>query len=728
MASRLALFVLASALAGVLVAGLALPVAGSAGLLARASADSFDSMPGDLTVPPLPQNSRVLAADGSVIATFYEQNRVIVPLEQVALPMREAIVAIEDSRFYEHGGIDLRGTLRAFVNNSSGEQIQGGSTITQQYVKNVLLESALAQDDKEAAEAATERSYARKVRELRYAIALEDQLAKDDILGRYLNIAYFGNGAYGVEAAAQTYFDKPAAELTLPEAALIAGLVKNPAAYDPFDRPQAALERRNVVLARMAELDRVSPEQVAAARATKLGTSRGGVRTGCAASSAPFFCDYVYRSVRNDPVFGATVEDRLRLLFRGGVTIRTTLDPRMQRAAQQALAKRIRKTDKVAGTFPMVEPGTGEIKAMAVSRDYGTGRGKMQNNIAVDVPGGNSRGINPGSTFKAFVAAEALRQGYGLDYRIYAPYQLKDVPPIEGCNGKDIPATDKYNPRNELRDEDDVYTMREAMAKSINTYFIQLEQLVGLCDPPKLVERLRVTRAQDPGQPLPVGGPSWTLGPEPVSPLAMASAYAAFGARGTWCQPVAILSATDRAGQELPVPQGRCEQVLEPEIADAMNELLGGVVDRGSGRAADIGRPQAGKTGTHERRTVWFIGYTPRIAGAVAVYNPDEPEKYELKRVTIGGRYYPYVGGFNMPAPIWGDGMKAALKSVPKTGFVAPEERYVEGTKGPGVLEDPDDGGGAEEIVDRLRERFGDGDRDEDVDRVLERILDRLRD
>ncbi|HSR25642.1 MAG TPA: biosynthetic peptidoglycan transglycosylase, partial [Candidatus Eisenbacteria bacterium] len=215
--SRVALFLGVSALAGVLVAGLVLPVLGSVGLVAKEGANGFEALPGELETPPLPQRSSILAADGTPIATFFFENRVSVPLTDVAPVMRQAIVAIEDSRFYDHGGIDLRGTLRAFVNNQSGENVQGGSTLTQQYVKQVLLESAQSIPDKaariEAQKAATEQSYSRKLRELRYAVALEEKYTKTQILERYLNIAYFGSGAYGVEAAARRYFKTSARNL-----------------------------------------------------------------------------------------------------------------------------------------------------------------------------------------------------------------------------------------------------------------------------------------------------------------------------------------------------------------------------------------------------------------------------------------------------------------------------------------------------------------------------------
>jgi membrane peptidoglycan carboxypeptidase len=253
--THLALFLGVSVLAGVLAAGLVLPVLGSMGLVAKSSADGFDSLPTELKTPPLPERSRLLAADGSLIANFYFENRVSVPLSQVSPLIRQAVVAIEDSRFYEHGGIDLRGTMRAFINNQQGSDVQGGSTLTQQYVKQVLLESAQNIQDRdkriEAQKAATEQSYSRKLRELRYAVSMEEKYTKDQILERYLNIAYFGAGAYGVEAAAHHYFNTDAKKVTLSQAAMLAGIVQQPTAFDPTRNPDRALERRNGVLTRM---------------------------------------------------------------------------------------------------------------------------------------------------------------------------------------------------------------------------------------------------------------------------------------------------------------------------------------------------------------------------------------------------------------------------------------------------------------------------------------------
>ena len=669
--TRLALFLGISVLAGVLVAGLTLPVIGGLGIVARDSADGFESLPAELEIPPLPERSRILAADGSLIATFFYENRVSVPLSDVAPVMRKAVIAIEDSRFYQHGGIDLRGTLRAFINNQSGEDVQGGSTLTQQYVKQVLLEKADAIEDPEqrtiAMREATEQSYSRKLRELRYAVAIEEKYTKSQILERYLNIAYFGAGAYGVEAAARRYFRTSARELTLEQAALLAGIVQQPTAFDPTRNPERALARRNVVLNRMQETGLATPEQVAAATATPLELrEQKRLGNGCNDSKVAFFCDFVLKTILNNEVFGATKDDRVKLLLRGGLTITTTLDRKMQQAAQDAVAAYVDPRDKVASALVSVQPGTGQIRAMAVSRGYGDGKGEIKFNPATDRAYGGSSGFQAGSTFKPFVAAAALEKGYPFSYPIYAPYQA-DIGPVQGCNGETL--TDEWKPFNETTSENGTYTLQTGIEGSINTYFAQLEERVGVCRPWEIATALGMNRAD--GDPLAGPYKSFTLGVDEVSPLSMAEAYASFAARGLHCDSIAILEVTDPSGERLAVPDAACQQAIEPDIADGINELLQGVVERGTGRRAAIGRPAAGKTGTTNRRvSVWFVGYTPELSTAVWAGNPSPPAAgYPLQNRVIGGRYYGDVCGGCLPGPIWAQMMRTALADTPVSSF-----------------------------------------------------------
>src|SRR3954447_7619157 len=465
---HLALFLAVSVLSGVLVAGLVLPVLGGVGLIARKSSDGFEELPAELAIPPLPERSRILASDGSLIANFFFENRVSVPLSSVSPLMRQAVVAIEDSRFYKHGGIDLRGTVRAFVNNQAGDDVQGGSTLTQQYVKQVLLETAQNLPDKAkraaAIKAATEQSYSRKVRELRYAVALEEKYSKQQILERYLNIAYFGSGAYGVEAAARHYFSVSAKDLTLPQAAMLAGIVQQPTAFDPSRNPDRALTRRNTVLGRMAEVGVAKRADVDAAIATKLGLKLRRTGNGCDTSKVPFFCDFVLKTILNDQAFGKSKTERVNLLLRGGLTITTTVDLRIQRDAQAALRNYVHKRDKVASALVTVQPGTGSIKAMAVSRGYGDGKGQIKFNPATDRAYGGSSGFQAGSTCKVFVAAAALEKGYPFSYPILSPYQAS-IGDVQAC-GETL--RDEWKPFNESPSENGTYTLQTGIADSVN--------------------------------------------------------------------------------------------------------------------------------------------------------------------------------------------------------------------------------------------------------------------
>ncbi len=430
------LFVLVSVVSGVLVAGLALPVVGSVGLVARTASDSYQAIPDVLMPPALPQQSILLAADGSRLATFYDENRIVVDIDAIDPQLQKAVVAVEDSRFYEHDGVDLRGTLRALATNSQSGQIQqGGSTLTMQYVKNVLLTAASTEEDRQAAR---EQSVSRKLREWRLATGLEKRWTKQQILEGYLNIAYFGAGAYGAEAASRRYFGTSAAELTLPQAALLAGIVQQPVAFDPLRNPKSAQARRDVVLQRMLDQGYITTAEYGAAVATpiKKTLKPKRLRNGCSETYAPYFCDYVYQVILNDPVFGETPEARESFLKEGGLVIRTTLDPKIQRETQKAVDAAIPRRDpskKVAAAV-FVEPGTGAILAMAQNRSYGveSKRGVTSINYLVDKKYNGTIGLQAGSTFKAFTLIAALEKGLPVSERISATE-------LQGLRGRLVP-------------------------------------------------------------------------------------------------------------------------------------------------------------------------------------------------------------------------------------------------------------------------------------------------
>ena len=668
--TRLGLVVVISLIAGLLTAVAVVPFVGGIGVATRAAFNGYESLPDHLTTPPLPQRTRIVASDGSIIATIYEQNRVEVPLIDIAPVMRQAIVAVEDGRFYQHHGVDPRGVLRAFVGNAGGAGgvTQGGSTLTQQYVKNVFVESAATDADASAARA---RNLGRKLKEMRYAMAIERQLGKDQILERYLNIAYFGAGAYGVEAASRRYFNKPAKDLTLNEAATLAGAVQQPVAYDPLRNPDSSRKRRLQVLGRMVTMGYITQAEATAAGATPTESFLHPSRphNGCTTSYAPFFCDYVYRTLLNDPTFGKTPADRQNFLKVGGYTIKTSLDPVAQKAAQDSAEKHIPQKDrsrKVAA-ITMVRPSTGEIVAMAENRSWGVkGRGFTTYNFNVGVGDGGSIGAQAGSTFKAFTLAAALSSGI-------SPYEVINAPQRATFDGftncSDNTPFAPYTVNNSTGAG--AFNMLQGTAFSINTYFMALELRTGICKPASIAQKLGLYRGD--GTKL-QRVPSFTLGTQEVTPLGMATAYAGFANHGIHCDPIVITQIVDRNGKELPVPSANCKQVIPRRIADSVTTILSQVIDGPlpgrTGAAMSLGRPAAGKTGTvNNSAAVWFVGYTPDLATAVATYDPRGGYGYPMKDGVIGGQYFSQVFGSTLPGPIWRDAMTAALAGTPATPF-----------------------------------------------------------
>ncbi|TDC19688.1 penicillin-binding protein [Streptomyces sp. 8K308] len=669
----IARFLGVSVLSGAVLAGLALPAVGALGLAARGTMEGFDEIPAEMERPPLSQTSTILDAEGNQIAEVSFRNRTVVDLDQMGI-VPQAVVAIEDARFYEHGAVDLQGIIRALTTNlGSGSVEQGASTLTQQYVKNVFVEAA--GDDQEAIAEATQQTGAaglgRKIQEIKYAIQLEQELTKDEILENYLNITYFGQQAYGIEAAAERYFSKSAADLELHEAAMLAGLVQSPSRYDPTVNPETALDRRNVVLQRMADNDAITQEEADAASEQELGLDISEPRTGCttAVDDSGFFCDYVRQEILNNPVFGETEEDRMALWRLGGLTIQTTLDPQAQAAAAEAAREGADETDPVVAAVVQVEPGTGRILSMAQSRPYGVDATQNQTAINLNVSagmGGSVNGFQPGSTFKPFTAAAALENGISPAQTYETDHEMTvEMDRFRNCENQPA-GSGEWEVGNEREDEEGEWDMTSALAESINTYFVLLEEQTGLCDTVEMARSMGVTRGND--EQLPTD-PSATLGAHETTPLMMANAYATFANRGTYCTPIAITSVTNAEGEELEVPESECEAVMSAHTADTINAMLGGVVEDGTGAAVGLtDRDNAGKTGTSdERRNVWFVGYTPEISTAVRVGG--DAELIPMEDITIGGQYFERASGAGVAGPIWRQAMIGALEGVPAGQF-----------------------------------------------------------
>ena len=656
------------ALAGIVTALIVLPVAGGVGLASRNGAQAFSSLPNDLTQVPLPQQNTILDAKGDVLAVLFAQNRIEVPLEQISPLMQQAIIAIEDQRFFNHAGVDFRATLRASISTGSGGQVQGGSTITQQYVKQILLTAATTKEEQEAATAV---SINRKLREARYAIGLENKLTKKEILAGYLNIAYFGAGSYGVEIASKRYFSKSASELTLTQAATLAGLVQNPSRFDPTQYPERAQSRRDLVLKAMEKSGYITAEQADAAIAVpvSLDLNPTELPNGCTTSAAPFFCDYVLTVLRNDPIFGDTPEIRETVLNLGGLTIKTTLDPKAQKASQTAVDEKIPFDDPSgkAAAITMMRPGTGEITAMAQNRKWGrSGAGYTTVNYNTPVDSNGTVGFQAGSTFKAFTIAAAFKQGWDPFEVISAPAKKTFENFVECETG------DKFAPYEvQNSTSSGAFDILSAAAFSVNTYFVGLEEKLGLCDPIDIATAAGVKQGN--GE-LFEKFPCFTLGCFDVTTLNMTEGMATFAAHGVHCSPIAISKITDRFGAELAVPSADCKRTIDLQVADSTTAVLAGVIDGPipgrTGQAMDIGRPAAGKTGTTDSSAaVWFVGYTPDMAASVWVGDPRGGQKYPMKNINIGGRYYSQVFGSTMPGPIWRDSLIGALAGTPETAW-----------------------------------------------------------
>ena len=684
--SLLGAFVATSVVVGLLGAGLVMPAVGATGAAARQGVHAFDALPADFTQTPLSQQSRILASNGTLISTPYDENRVIVPLAKIAPIMRQAQIAIEDSRFYEHAGIDPQGVGRAFVSNLGGGDTQGASTLTQQYVKITLQENALSNNDKLGARAATAKSYSRKLQELKYAITLEKNLTKNQILEGYLNLVYYGGQAYGVEAAARHYFGVSAAQLNLPQAATLAGLVQLPSQTDPIKNPAKALARRNVVLDRMHTLNLITDKAWQAAKKSKMVTHNKSAPSSCALSPYPYFCTYVMEWLQELPALGKTPGERLKAINRGGLTIQTTLNPKMQAAAQQELIERvpIGNAQSIGAAAAVIEPGTGRVLAIAQNTTYSNkkSRGKTSVNWAVDKKYGGSIGFAFGSTAKMFAVAEALRSGMPINSTVIARAASTKTGALftkadfhDGCSVDEKGWT--------VRNDEDTATgpisLTTATAKSVNTAFAGLVASLGACSVRTLMTKMGLHQGN--GEPIQRYPSPVTLGSDSTSPLTLAAAYATVASGGTYCVPSPVLTITTSDRKALKLPKSLCKRVLEPDVANGVTKILKTVLTKGTGRGIgglDGGRPVAGKTGTSDgSNETWFAGYTPQLSTAVWVGTPNDlNNKRELRNLQLGDTFYAnQVFGATIAAPIWKRIMDRASAGMPFRDFAEPGDR-----------------------------------------------------
>ena len=661
----LVLMIGVSIMAGLVVAAIAMPVVAGLGVVVKTGATDWESLPTSLKQSPLPTPSRILAADNSLLGEFYFQNRIPVTFDKIPTVTKQALLAIEDARFYYHNGVDFQGSLRALVSNLHGDSLQGGSTLTQQYVKNMLLYDAA---DSAQAKKANETTLERKIREARYALTLDKTMSKDDILTGYMNIAFFGERSYGIGAAAEHYFGVPVQQLTLDESALLVGLVQNPSAHDPQRHPMNARNRRDTVLARMLTVGFITAAQEKAAIAQPLNLHITKQTDGCQAGKAPYFCDWVVSTLENDPTFGDTKQERTDQLLKGGLTIHTTLDWKDERAAEAALANKL-PPDKahnprgIAGAEVMVKPGNGAVLAMTANQPWGYAKGQNLLPYAT----GASSGFQGGSTFKLFTMVAALEAGISPDQTFNSPATYYS-PIFTGYSQK------KGGVHNSADSEAGFFNMTQATAFSVNTYYVQLEEKIGVPAVAAVARTLGVDPNKFDSVPVTPDEGSFTLGTREVSPLEMAGAYAAVAAHGNYCKPYAIASVNQADGTALPVLGAQCRSVMDPAIADEATTLLTHVItDKGAtGFAnANIGRPAAGKTGTtNSYGAAWFDGFTPDLASAVWIGDPAGPNHLGgLVNLSINGHTWVHMFGGDLPAMIWHDSMTAALNGSPPLSF-----------------------------------------------------------
>ena len=693
-AARMALFCV---LAGVLVAALLFPVVGGLGAASNRASESVTQGSASIVDGDVPAVSTMVDVTGAPIAWLYTQRRFEVPSDRIADTMKLAIVSIEDKRFAAHNGVDLQGTLTGLAGFLKGAgDARGGSTIEQQYVKNFnLLVNAETDEERQAA---IETTPTRKLREIRTALVLDTVLSKSEILTRYLNLVPFGNGSYGIQDAARTYFGIDAIALNWQQSALLAGLVQSTSALNPYTNPQGAMERRNLVLDTMIENLPQHAEELRAARQTPLGVlpQPNSIPQGCiAAGDRAFFCDYALDYLAKA---GIAKQDVLR----NGYLIKTTLDPKVQAPVKQAINNVASPTlDSVASVMSVIRPGRDahRVVAMGDNRSYGL---RLEAGQTVQPQPFTLVGDGAGSIFKIFTSAAALDMGMGIN-------TLLDVPPTFQGKGLGDSNTPGCPPKTWCVKNAGGYrsplSLTDALALSPNTAFAKLIQQVGVGRTVDMAVRLGLrsyaepgtARAYEPKNPESLADyikreniGSFTLGPFEVNPLELSNVAATLASGGMWCPPTPIDKIFDRHGREISLPTAKCEQVVPEGLANTLSNGLAKDTTLGTaaGAAGSVGwgLPMSGKTGTTEsHRSSGFLGYTNQLAAASYVFD-DSPKPaalcaYPLRKCGGNGNLY----GGTSPAQTWFQAMSPLATAFGPVTLPPTDPRYVNGAPGVGV-------------------------------------------
>ncbi|WP_243224546.1 transglycosylase domain-containing protein [Microbacterium sp. CIAB417] len=652
-----------SAVAGVLVTATVTPAIAMTGLAGSAAINLFEELPNDLKpdAPMEPTTIWATRGDGSNVklASFYDQNRIPVTYEQVAPVLYDAILSSEDKTFYEHGGINIGATAKALIDYAKGTSSRGASTISQQYVKNVLVQRCekqaspsqegyaeeLAKCWTDATNASGAEGMERKLQEMRYALQIEKEYSKNDILLGYLNLANFGGTTYGIEAAAQYYYGVSAAKLNLNQAATLAGMVQNPNSFridikagsmtdadgNPInseaDGYAKTLDRRDYVLGRLLADGKITQEQYDTVIAEPITPSIHPATQGCAAAGKnAYFCQYVKSVIQSDEAFGETDQDRRDTLQRGGLDIYTTLNLDLQQTAIETMAENVpARMDgiNVGAVGVQLEASTGRILSMSQNTDFSEsasatpGSGLSAQVYAADSAHGSANGFNVGSTYKLFTLLDWLEQGHSVNEVLDG--RVRTITPFTIC-GESVPNSTKIENSGNVGG----YTgtpMRFTSA-SLNTGYLAMAQQLDLCDINKMAERLGVKLGNG-GSVTEQNFPNNVIGDKAIAPLDMAGAYATVANKGIYCTPRAIDKIVKQDGTEMELPASSCEQVISPEVAATAAFALRGVMNGGTGSSANPydGTPLIGKTGTHEKTQTMMIESSTKVTTAVWVGN-----------------------------------------------------------------------------------------------------------
>ncbi|OZG67620.1 carboxypeptidase [Bifidobacterium aquikefiri] len=677
---------------GVVASGFLLPAVFGANTAVKALIPSLQTEGINFDVTDLPQKSTIYASAGkTVIAQYYTQNRIVVPLNQVSDYMQKAVVAREDRRFFEHAGVDVQGVMRAFVQTyiKKGDT-QGGSSLTQQYVKNVLMSQAEEDNDPIAVYHASEETVARKLREMLVAVQMEKKYTKAEILQGYLNIAQFGNGIYGVETAAQRFFNKSAKDLNIVEAATIAAITKNPAKYDPTENLKESETQRNIVLDLMYQQGYITKKECNDAKAIPVKDTLHvqNVNAGCqAAGDAAFFCEYATKQILNSKEFGKTEEAREKLLEQGGLKIYTTMDVNANSSAMNAARATIPVDDPTGFEVAIaaIRPGTGEVLGFGINRTYDAsqssgGGTKTALNYAVDQVDGGGWGFQVGSTWKPINLAAWMRAGKSINQSLstYTSYPLNSFP------GYNYTGTGSWPVQNSGGGTTSPETPLEGLVKSHNTTQASMAQIIGInsiADTAKLMGYHNSPTGQTDVYSSNSYNPPMVIGSVQASPLTMANVYATIAANGVECTPIALKKVLNKDGDSLKVPSANCHQAISSGIAQTVAYALNQGVVQSGGEAAttqlDNSRKTFAKTGTNESTYMLTGGFVPQVAAYVAVGNAESIQSFNNK--TINGVYHSTWYGMYIATPAWKAFMNsylAAAKIPIDNNYGTPDAAY----------------------------------------------------